>query len=58
MLIAKWEWTDEYLPALVDLCVKRREGNLERWKENGGRVGMSEWDFLARVGESSQSLRD
>lgn len=28
----------------------RRAESLRRWKENGGRVGLSEWDFLERVG--------
>jgi len=30
--------------------VTRRAESLRRWKENGGRVGLSEWDFLERVG--------
>ncbi|ORY26163.1 CRAL-TRIO domain-containing protein [Naematelia encephala] len=45
-------YTPEYLPHLIDICVKRREENRQRWRAAGGTIGMSEWDFLMRVGES------
>ncbi len=42
----QFEYTSEYLPDLVALCVRRRQENMERWKSAGGKVGISEWDFL------------
>jgi len=43
----QFEWRmDEYLSSLVEVCVRRRNENMERWKALGGTVGLSEWEFL------------
>jgi hypothetical protein len=49
-----------YLPSLVDLCIQRREGNKQRWKAAGGRLGSSErvwrWDPTTDIGSDGMSI--
>ncbi|KZV73054.1 CRAL/TRIO domain-containing protein [Peniophora sp. CONT] len=41
-----FQWDhDQYWPALLQLCAELREVQLKRWRELGGRVGLSEWDI-------------
>ena len=41
-----FQWNhDQYWPALLQLCAELREVQLKRWRELGGRVGLSEWDI-------------
>ncbi|KZS92683.1 CRAL/TRIO domain-containing protein [Sistotremastrum niveocremeum HHB9708] len=41
-----FEWDHQkYWPALMKMCYDRRKGQMERWKQLGGRVGISEWDM-------------
>lgn len=47
----QFEFGPEYLPALVDLCLQRREANFGRWKAAGGTIGLSEWDFLPHLAD-------
>jgi len=43
----EWEWKmGEFMPALVETCLERRQANMARWKALGAAVGLSEWDFL------------
>lgn len=52
MVMSKWwggsvdfEYEHEkYWPALVSMCDKRREEQMEKWKQLGGIVGLKEWD--------------
>ncbi|KAG8982503.1 hypothetical protein FRB90_006735 [Tulasnella sp. 427] len=39
-----WEQAT-YWPALMKLCAERREQQLNKWRELGGHVGISEWDI-------------
>ncbi len=41
------ENTTEYTSSLIQSCSRRREENMKRWKDAGGIIGISEWDFLA-----------
>jgi hypothetical protein len=36
---------DQYWPALLELCEKRRQAWKEKWRAQGGVVGLKEWDF-------------
>lgn len=41
-----FEWDHEkYWPALMKMCFDRRKEQMERWKQLGGRVGVSEWEM-------------
>ena len=41
-----FQWNhDQYWSALLQLCAELREVQLKRWRELGGRVGLSEWDI-------------
>jgi hypothetical protein len=35
----------QFWPNLLSLCKKRRQEHLQNWKELGGRIGISEWDY-------------
>lgn len=35
---------EKYWPALVDMCTKRKDEQMEVWKQLGGTVGLKEWD--------------
>lgn len=52
MIMKKW-WGGErefvydhkkYWPELVEMCNKRSEQQIERWRELGGTIGLKEWD--------------
>ena len=43
----------DYLDSLIKICVQRREADLQRWKQAGGTVGLSEWDFLQPIPAST-----
>ncbi|CAG7849097.1 CRAL-TRIO domain-containing protein C23B6.04c [Serendipita indica DSM 11827] len=34
---------DKYWPALIEICKKRREEQMARWHELGGKIGADEW---------------
>jgi hypothetical protein len=36
---------EKYWPTLIDICKARREEQMARWKELGGRVGLDEWSI-------------
>ncbi|VDC07517.1 unnamed protein product [Peniophora sp. CBMAI 1063] len=41
-----FQWDhDKYWSALLQMCAELREVQLKRWRELGGRVGLSEWDI-------------
>lgn len=36
---------EKYWPNLLEVCNKRREEQMDRWRTLGGKVGISEWDI-------------
>lgn len=45
---------DDYWPTLLEVCLKRREAYRQAWRQLGGGVGRSEWDFKrAALGSDS-----
>jgi len=36
---------EKYWPALVALCETERKARMDRWRDLGGVVGLSEWDI-------------
>lgn len=36
---------DKYWPALIGMCNKRKKEYMERWRQLGAKVGISEWDY-------------
>ncbi|TFY75993.1 hypothetical protein EWM64_g8022 [Hericium alpestre] len=46
----EFEWEHEqYWPRLLKTCATLREQHLERWRAQGGRLGLSEWDYKVGV---------
>ncbi|KAH6913445.1 CRAL-TRIO domain-containing protein [Coprinopsis sp. MPI-PUGE-AT-0042] len=52
MLMKEWEGEqtfeyahEKYWPALVEMCERNVERRMKRWRELGGRVGISEWEY-------------
>lgn len=42
----EFEWDhSKYWPALVRTCAERRAEQMDRWRELGAKVGLSEWDM-------------
>ncbi|PVF97228.1 CRAL/TRIO domain-containing protein [Serendipita vermifera] len=47
---------EKYWPALMDLCKKRKEEQMDRWRKLGAKVGIDEWAI--KGGPSSPSQPD
>ena len=53
----EFEWDhDKYWPALIKICDERRHSQMERWRQLGAKVGLSEWDFKSTNTEGSSNL--
>ncbi|EFI27874.1 CRAL/TRIO domain-containing protein [Coprinopsis cinerea okayama7 len=58
MLMKEWEGDrvfeyvhEKYWPALLEMCEKNVQKWMRRWRELGGTVGISEWDYKHEAGE-------
>lgn len=40
---------EKYFKPLVELCQQREEAQMKAWREMGGGVGLSEWDFKTKA---------
>jgi hypothetical protein len=51
----EFEWDHaKYWPALVTMCEERRKSQLERWRNLGAKVGISEWEIKGEEVEGAQ----
>ena len=46
---------ETYWPALIKLCADRRETQMQRWRELGATVGLSEWDIRQFAQETTSA---
>ena len=53
----EFEWDHEqYWPALVRTCAERKAAQMQRWRELGAKVGISEWEMKTNNAEQSHLL--
>lgn len=55
----EFEWDHaKYWPALVNMCEERQKKQMQRWRELGAKVGLSEWDMKTgwNEGVSTQQI--